>query len=140
MVKDILGSIGAFPIFDNLVSRTRLAIEGNGVHLGLRGEYSVFAGVLLTVKCLRSFWGHWGHSDFRQPCISRTAGRRAKRSDIWASYLVHTCEVFSVYLLQVILGSPKRISNTGGLRAKHTPKSLCYPVLGSGVDTTAKMH
>ena len=41
--------------------------------------------VLLTVKCLRSFWGYSVHFRFRKHCVSKTAGRRAKRSEIWAS-------------------------------------------------------
>ena len=40
----ILGSFGAFPIFDNLVSRKRLVVERNRVKFGLRGEYSVYTG------------------------------------------------------------------------------------------------
>ncbi len=41
--------------------------------------------VLLTLQWLRSFCGHLVHSDFRQACISKMAGRRAKQSEIWAS-------------------------------------------------------
>ena len=85
MVKVILGSFGAFPIIDNLISRKWLVVERNGVKFGPRGWVFNVHRVLLTLKWLRSFWGHSVHSDFRQPCISKMAGRRAKRSEIWAS-------------------------------------------------------
>ena len=92
MVKVILGSFSAFPILSKLVSRKRLAVERNGVKFG-PGEMGVFSvyRVLLTVA-----WGHSGVirciSDFWQGCISKMAGRRAKRSEIWVSGWV-----FSVY-------------------------------------------
>ena len=34
-------------------------------NLGLGSEYSVCTWKLLSIKCLRSFWGHWCLSDFR---------------------------------------------------------------------------
>ncbi len=33
---------GAFPIFDNLISRKRLAVEGNGTKFGPLGKYLVY--------------------------------------------------------------------------------------------------
>ncbi len=48
MVKVILGSFGAFPIFDNRVSRKRLVVERNGEKFGPRGEYSVYTGYFDT--------------------------------------------------------------------------------------------
>ncbi len=42
MVKVILGSFGAFPIFGKVVSRKLLVLERNGVKFGSRGEYSVY--------------------------------------------------------------------------------------------------
>ncbi len=57
MVKVLLGSFGAFPIF--------------------------------WQACILKTDGHPGVipriSDFRQVCISNTAGRKAKRNEIWAS-------------------------------------------------------
>ncbi len=46
-------------------------------------------------------------SDFRQHCISKTACRRAKRSEIWASGVSIQCiqGTFDSYVLDVILGS-----------------------------------
>ncbi len=37
------------------------------------------------VKCASSVWGHAVQSNFRWPCISKTAGRRVKRTNISAS-------------------------------------------------------
>ena len=119
MVKVILGSFGAFPIFNNLVSRKWLVVEQSRVEFEPRGEYSVYTGyfwqlsacghsrvsrfisdcrqpyalyienvwngvkfgpqgwvfsvhkVLLTVKCLRSFWGHWVFSPIFNKLVSR---------------------------------------------------------------------
>ncbi len=99
--------------------------------------FSVYS-VLSTVKCLRSFWDHWCISDGQQYCISKMAGRRAKRSEICPKGWV-----FSAYRILVNLnvsgnsGVIRCISESqlrcfwkmAGFRAKHTPKSLCYPVL-----------
>ena len=73
-----LGSLGAFPIFDNLVSRTRLVVEQNGVKFGAQGWVFTVYKVVLTVKCLRSFWIVGCFSDFRQPCISKTGKHKPK--------------------------------------------------------------
>ena len=54
------------------------------IKVGPRGWVFSVHRVLLTLKCLRSFWGHWIHFDFRKTSISKTAGRRAKQSEIWA--------------------------------------------------------
>ncbi len=66
-------------MFENLVSRKRQVVERNGVKFGPRGwVFSVYS-VLLTVKCLRSFWDHSVDYRFsitlyllchRKPCIS----------------------------------------------------------------------
>ncbi len=47
------------------------------------------------------------HSDFRQACISKMAGRRAKRVEIWAFRVSIQCTqgTFDTYVLNVILGS-----------------------------------
>ncbi len=38
-----------------------------------------FNELLLTLKCLRSIWGHSVHFRFSKTCIAKMAGRRAKR-------------------------------------------------------------
>ena len=48
VIKVILGSFGAFPIFEKPVSRKRLVIEPNEVKLGLGGEHSVYTGYFAT--------------------------------------------------------------------------------------------
>ncbi len=75
-----MGSFGVLPIFDNLVSRKWRVIQGNRVEFGSRGLVFSVNRVLLTVKGLRSFYGHSVHFRFRQPCISKTAGLRAKHT------------------------------------------------------------
>ena len=82
VIKVILASLGVFPIFEKPVSRKQLVIERNRVCLG--DEYSVYT-VLLTQVVNVILGVIWCISDFRQPCISKTAGRRAKRSEIWVS-------------------------------------------------------
>ena len=90
----ISGSFGAFLIFNNLVSRKWLVLTETEWNLGLN-EYSVHTAYRVLVKLNAS--GNSGVirciSDFQQPCISKTAG----------------------------------------LRAKHTPKSVCYPVFMSSL-------
>ena len=44
VIKAILWSFGAFPIFEKTVSRKRLVIERNGVKVGIGGEHSVYTG------------------------------------------------------------------------------------------------
>ena len=67
-------------------------VEQNWVKFGHRGKYSVYEGYCWQL----SAWSHSGVtrciSDFRQPCISKIAGRRAKRGEIWSWGWV-----FSVY-------------------------------------------
>ncbi len=59
MLEVILGSFGAFQIFDKLVSHKWPVLERNEVKFGPQGEYSAYVyRVLLTLKCLRLFWGH----------------------------------------------------------------------------------
>ncbi len=85
VINVILGSFGAFPIFEKPVSRKRLVIERNGIKFGPgRWVFSVHR-VFLTPKWLRSFWGHLVLFRFRQPCISKMAVRRAKESETWVS-------------------------------------------------------
>ncbi len=117
------------------LSGKRATVERSGMKFGHRGCVLSVYIVLLTVKWLRSFWGHsvhfrfsaslylekgwayskrewnlglgdeysvytlcfwqlsaWGFSgamwcisDFRQTCVSKTAGRTTKGSEIWAS-------------------------------------------------------
>ena len=63
----------------------RLVVEQNGVKFGPRDEYSAYTGFFWQF----SAWVHSGViqciSNSHQPCISKTAGRRAKQSEIWAS-------------------------------------------------------
>ena len=67
-------------------------MERNGVvKFGSQGLVFSVIRVLLTVKCLRSFWVIWCISDFRQPCISKMAGRMAKWSEIWALGICIQC-------------------------------------------------
>ncbi len=87
VLKVILGSLGEFPIFDNLTCRKWQVVERNRVKFGPRGLVFSVCRILVNapgnggvIRCI---------SDFQLPCISKTAG----------------------------------------LGAKHTPKSLCYPVL-----------
>ncbi len=63
----ILGSLGAFPIFNNFVSRKWLVVQRNGVKFEPGGEYSVYTSY---------FWQLSAHtgvirciSDFQQSCI-----------------------------------------------------------------------
>ena len=64
--KFSLGSFGAFPFFDDLVSRKRLLVERNGPNFGPLGGGEVFSDytVLLTVKCSSSVRGHSVHFRF----------------------------------------------------------------------------
>ena len=66
------------------VSRKRLVVDRNRVKFGPRWWVFSVHRVRLTLTWLRSFWGHWCISDLRQPCLSKTSGRRAKWSEIWA--------------------------------------------------------
>ncbi len=66
------------------LSGKRATVERNEVKFGPRGWVFSVRRVLLTLKRLKSFWGHWVHFDFRKTCILKTAVRRAKRSEIWA--------------------------------------------------------
>ncbi len=60
MFKFSLGSLGAFPIFDDLVSQKRLIVEQNTPNFGAQGQVFSVYGVLLTVKCSISVWGSFG--------------------------------------------------------------------------------
>ncbi len=90
------------------LSGKRVTVEQNGVKFGPQGGVFSVHRVLLTLQCLRSFWAHSVHFNFPQACISKTAGRRAKRSEIWASGMSIQCtgirDTCEGNLLQVILG------------------------------------
>ncbi len=69
MLKVILRSFGAFPVFNNLVSWKRLVVERRWqLFVPLRTSYIVYR-VLLTVNCSTSVWGHSGHFRFWQNYI-----------------------------------------------------------------------
>ena len=53
MFKFSLGSFGAFPIFDDLVSRKQLVVKQNWQNLSVLGKY-----ILWTVKYSSLVWGH----------------------------------------------------------------------------------
>ncbi len=73
------------------LSGKRATTGRNRVKFGPRGwVFSVYK-VFLTVKWLRSFWSLSVHSDFRQACISKMAGCRAERTEIWASGVSIRC-------------------------------------------------
>ncbi len=72
VIKVILGSFGAFRFLTSLISkmagrrakRIEICASGLSIHR-----------VLLTLKWLRSFWGHSGVVPiFKKPCVSKTAG------------------------------------------------------------------
>ena len=71
-----------------LVERPQSETEWN---LGLGGWAFSAYKVFLTLKWCRSFWSQPLHSDFQQACISKMAGRRAKRIEIWASGVSIQC-------------------------------------------------
>ncbi len=76
---------------------------------GGRGVFSVYR-VLLTVKCYGHPWVIWCVSNFRRAYISKMAGPRAKRSEIWGSgpmSIQCTCiqGTFDSKVLNVIPGS-----------------------------------
>ncbi len=65
--------------------------QGDNILLGGTPDHPVGGGgtppAYGPVKCLRSVRGHSVHIWFRQPCISKTVGRRVKRTKIWVSWL-----------------------------------------------------
>ncbi len=82
-------------------------MEQNGVKFGSQGWVFSVYWVLLTVTWLRSFWViRRCISDFGQSFIWKTACRRAKRSEIWASGVTIQCiqGTFDSTVLKVILG------------------------------------
>ncbi len=105
-----LGSFGAFPIFlVHVVSQKRLIVECNGPKFGPRGLLFSVYRVLLTDKCSSSVWVIRCISYFRRPCtcISETANRRAKQTNLGLScgkYLVYI-EFFLRLCDQVQFGS-----------------------------------
>ncbi len=48
-----LGSFGAFPIFDGLMSRIRLVVEQNGQNLDLKGTWSKYLVHIKYIGLLR---------------------------------------------------------------------------------------
>ena len=107
VLKVIMGSFGAFLIFEKTLCRKPLVVARKGVKFGPQGWVSSVNRVLLTFQWLRSFWGHSVHSNFRQACVSKMAGRRAKWSEIWASVVSIQCTqgTFALKSFKVILGS-----------------------------------
>ncbi len=104
MFQFSLGSFGVLLIFDDLVSRKRLAVEQNGPKFVTLG-YLVYR-VLLTGKCSSyKFRVIWRISDFRRPCMLKNADPRTKRTKIWASV------VFTVYRFHVQFGVIQCLSN-----------------------------
>ncbi len=95
-----------FPIFNKFLNFTialygetkkpqlsgkRATVERNWVTFGPQWWVFSVHRVLLTLQWLRSFSGHSVHSDYWQACISKMAGRIAKRIEIWASGLSIQC-------------------------------------------------
>ncbi len=103
-----------------------MVVEQNGLKFGPRGGVFSVYRVLLTLKWLRSFWVI-GSFRFRKTCVSKTAGRRAKQGEIWASGVSIQCtqDIFDTLVIKVILGSfgaffnkPLHVSQMAGRRAK----------------------
>ncbi len=70
MLKAILGSLGAFPIFDNLVSRKWLEVERSRVKFWpQRYVFSVYR-ILVKLNASSNSEAIWCISDFQQPCMS----------------------------------------------------------------------
>ena len=106
MFKVILRLFGAFSIFDSLVSGKWLAVERNGQKFGPTGQVLSVCKVRLTVKCLCHFQVIRRISDFpdfRQPCISKTAGCRTKSGHKfgprWYQYLLSVYEVLLTVMI-----------------------------------------
>ena len=103
--KAILMSFGAF-VSEWTGTRKRLAIERNRVNLALEDNRNmsmgyldllVFNVILVSFGALVSKW----------PVIRKTAGCRARLSEIWESEVVVICiwGIFRLLVLKVILGS-----------------------------------
>ena len=58
MFKFSLGSFGAFPIFDDLVSGKQVVVECKGPKFQFQTKVFHATRLLFTVKCSRSVWGH----------------------------------------------------------------------------------
>ena len=77
-----LKSFGTFPIFSIFKNLQKvLVVKRNGEKIGLGVRYLVYTGYFLllsvqgqagVIRCISYF------SDFQEPCISKTAGRRVK--------------------------------------------------------------
>ncbi len=93
MFKDSLMSFGTLLIFDYLVVRKGLVLEGNGWNFRHRVSIQCIQGkcdcYLLTV-ILGSF--NWCISAFRQLCIFKSTGHRAMRAKFWT--LGYLCSVY----------------------------------------------
>ena len=82
----ITGSYGAFPSFDNLVSRKWVVVERNSEILRSVVVGGLSSQCLQGNFCQLDTYGYSGViqciSNFRQIYILKTAGRRAKHSEI----------------------------------------------------------
>ena len=109
MVKVILGSIGAFPIFNKLVqfvSRKGLVVERNGVKFGPRVSIQCIQGTFDTYV-VKVILGSFGAFPIFDKLVSRKRINRAKRSEIWPSGVSIQCiqGTFDTSVVKVILGS-----------------------------------
>ncbi len=88
--SEVIRYIPDFPHFQQFVSPKRMIVEQSRHQFGARRYLLNLYGVLLTIifqnqseinrdRCISDF------PDFRQPCVSKKVGRRAKLAKIWAS-------------------------------------------------------
>ncbi len=110
MLKVILGLFGAFPIFDNPVSRKRLAVEQKGVTFGPQGEYSVYIGYFR-----HGFWRpllHWAGVYTGSPGNTPTQWRNGRHTRITQHALIHT--VRTTMCSNVLRGLVGNVLDCGG--------------------------
>ena len=67
------------------LSGKRATVEQNGSEIWSSVVSVQCIRVIFGVKRLRSFWDHSAHFRILTTLIPKTAGRRAQRSEIWAS-------------------------------------------------------
>ncbi len=88
VIKVILGSFGAFPIFKkktNCILKTA-ARRAKWIEIWASGVSIQCTQGAFDTQVVKVILGSFGFiSDFRKTCISKTAGRRAKQSEIWTS-------------------------------------------------------
>ena len=84
MLNVILGSFGAFAIFDKPVSRKRLVVKRNGVKFGPRVSIHCIQGTFdaYVVKVMLGSFSAFPICD--NLASLKRAGCRVKRSEIWA--------------------------------------------------------